>query len=156
MAQAGSEVPYGAKWLGGFGLIPFVASALGLPFLAPSQQIVVAHALVAYGASILSFLGGVQWGLAIAYERDRAKPDGAPTLAVTLGISVVPSLIAWSALMLPTGTALWILAIAIAALLAVDLRLSRIGIAPAWYPSLRMPLTGAVVASLLLGALTFR
>ncbi len=45
------------------------------------------------------------------------------------------------------------LAVAVTAMLWVDLRATRAGDAPRWYPTLRIPLTCIVVAALLLGAM---
>jgi NAD(P)-dependent dehydrogenase (short-subunit alcohol dehydrogenase family) len=67
-----------------------------------------AAVLLAYGASILSFLGGIQWGLAVA------RPGGAG-LAVRLALSVVPSLAAWLALLLPVRPGLLVRAASLAA-----------------------------------------
>lgn len=109
----------------------------------------VAYALLAYGATILSFLGGIHWGLAISPE---GGPD-TPRLAARLVLSVMPSLVAWVALLVAGNAGLLMLAIAVAAMLAIDLRATRLGDAPPWYPKLRIPLSGVVVASLLVGAL---
>ena len=106
------------------------------------------HALLAYGAIILSFLGGIQWGLAIA-RPGGASPD---TLGGRLIVSITPSLAAWGALLVPERAGLILLALSIAAMLWVDLRATRLGQAPAWYPRLRIPLSCAVIATLVLGA----
>jgi hypothetical protein len=103
---------------------------------------------VAYGAVILSVLGGVHWGLSIAAQSNADQPE----LQTRLILSVIPSLAAWVALLFPQNTGLLILAAAIAAMLWVDIRASRTGHAPQWYPKLRIPLTCVVVAALLFGA----
>lgn len=107
-------------------------------------------ALAAYGAVILSFLGGIHWGLAISVA-GTADQKGVSYRRLT--ISVVPSLVAWCALLLPTGATLPVLAAAFAVMLAVDWRLAEKAEAPSWYPKLRWPLTTAVVFSLGLGTL---
>ena len=61
-----TQVPAAAKWLGVLGAMPFVFLAVAGPFLEASVQERAHFALVAYGAIILSFLGGIHWGLAIA------------------------------------------------------------------------------------------
>jgi hypothetical protein len=63
----------------------------------------------------------------------------------------MPSLAAWAALLVADTSGLFILALAVAAMLWVDLRATRAGEAPPWYPNLRIPLTCIVVAALLLG-----
>lgn len=80
--------------LGLSGLLPFVA--------APAYMITagaflsnIAFYQVAYGASILSFLGGVRWGLTLV-EESGVRPNW-----FNLGYSVTPSLIAWLGLIVP-------------------------------------------------------
>jgi hypothetical protein len=119
------------------------------PFITGPLRLLVVQALVAYGATILSFLGGVHWGLAIG-SRDGADPGRLPARLI---LSVIPSLAAWAALLCPQTAGLFILALSIAAMLWVDVRATQSGDAPPWYPKLRIPLTSMVVASLLLGAI---
>jgi hypothetical protein len=136
-------VPDPATLLGLAGLLPFVVGALAsfdggpLGRWAPS-------ALLAYAAVILSFLGGVHWGLAMAAERPSWLRYGA---------SVVPALLGWTALLLGGRLAFLLLVASFASLLAYDLGAVRAGEAPAWYPRLRWPLTLVVALCLLLAAL---
>jgi len=102
-------------------------------------------ALNAYAALILSFLGGVQWGLAIVHGVE----DGRWT---RLLLSVAPSLVGWCALLMAPSSGRLLLAAAFVAVLAVDLRAHARGLAPHWYRRLRWPLTVTVVLSLLLAA----
>ena len=146
--DADNNVPTSAAWLGGLGALPFIALAGAAPFLDSAPRLFVVRALVAYGAVILSFLGGVHWGLAIASQGDAAHQ----ALRTRLIVSVIPSLAAWVALLFPERIGLLILAAAIAAMLWVDIRATRAGHAPQWYPKLRIPLTCVVVAALLFGA----
>ena len=147
--SAGTKVPSSAGWLGGLGAAPFIGLAGATPFLVGSARMLVARALVAYGAIILSFLGGVHWGLAIGPERGSERGK----LPARLILSVIPSLAGWTALLFAETTGLFILAAAIATMLWVDVRATRLGQAPQWYPKLRIPLTVAVVAALLFGAM---
>ncbi len=149
MNATDSEVPMIAAWLGGLGAAPFVALAGGTPFLTGLPRLLALHALLAYGATILSFLGGIHWGLAIAPQ---GRPDRGK-LGARLTLSVMPSLVGWGALLFPERPGLLILALAIAAMLWVDLRATRLGQAPPWYPKLRIPLSCVVIASLVLGAI---
>lgn len=73
-----------ARILGYAGLIPFVLVAVGHLLGRP-----VAGLGLAYGAVILSFLGGIQWGTALRMDSGQHR----------LVASVVPSLIGWMALM---------------------------------------------------------
>jgi hypothetical protein len=143
-----ARVPPSAAWLGALGFIPFAALAATLPFAAGDLKSDLTYALLAYGAIILSFLGGVHWGLAIG----STAPAAAAALKGRLLLSVIPSLVAWAALVVPARSGLFTLAAAIALMLVVDIRATRAGAAPAWYPRLRIPLSCAVAASLLVGA----
>ena len=132
-------IPKMALWLGPLGLLPFLAGAVAAWGLPVERLPGTALALVAYGAVILSFLGGVHWGL--------AAPAGPP---LQLGFSVLPSLVAWVALLtanLPAAdAALWLLAAAFAIMLICDLVAAGRDLTPAWYPRLRLPLSlGAVI-----------
>ena len=150
VSGAVAAMPPTAQWLGGLGAVPFVVLAI---LSVVTDGPVGAHsslALAAYGAVILSFLGGVHWGVAIAgFGRD----VGVCRVSRRLAYSVVPSLIGWGALFLARPIGLMVLAAAFAAMLAFDLRAGRSGELPVWYPRLRLPLTVAVVASLGVAAL---
>ena len=157
IARSGSSKPTGelsvpkpALWLGASGALPFVACAiasLAAPELLAGQATV---ALIAYGAVILSFLGGVHWGMAIAI----AGPGwGQSPPARRLIVSVIPSLVAWAALLVAVKPALYLLAVSFLAMLFIDMTAARQAEAPGWYPRLRLPLTLTVVASLIAAAL---
>lgn len=140
-------VPAPALWLGLAGLLPFYAclaaavlGAGGLPPLAVQAQ-------MGYGAVILSFLGGVHWGLAMT-DTDAAPAGMSWT---RLGWSVLPSLIGWAALLLPRQSAgLGLLTIGFILMLAGDMRAVAAGTAPRWYLPLRRLLTALVVVALTL------
>lgn len=149
MTSTDTRPPASAAWLGGLGAIPFVGLAAAALVLVGAERAYILRALLAYGAVILSFLGGVHWGLAMA-ETGGAKRDG---LVLRLVVSVAPPLAAWAALLVDGRTGLFVLAACVAAMLWIDLRATRLGQAPQWYPRLRIPLTCAVVVSLLLGAM---
>lgn len=86
--------------LGHAGLIPFVLLALLLWLLGGDQQAFVAIALAAYGALILSFLGGVHWGLAWSLDRSVVQPT--PNLRRQLLLwGITPSLLAWPGVLMP-------------------------------------------------------
>lgn len=143
MLRQPSAVPRAARWLGFAGLLPFVAAAgAGIMPTAPLHDLAL-QALLAYGAVILSFLGGIRWGLATA----RADPAA---LSGPLCLSVLPALLGWFALLVPAATGLMVLALGFAAMLAADFRLAM---APAWYRSLRLPLSAGAITALLVGLL---
>jgi hypothetical protein len=145
------HVPRAAKWFGALGAIPFVFLALAAPFLEASFQEGAHFALAAYGAVILSFLGGIHWGLAMACA---GPAQGNGTTFARLGVGVLPSLVGWGALLLSRPIGLLVLAAAFLGLLLFDCHASRKARMPAWYPKLRWPLTVVVVASLTLAAFT--
>ena len=141
-----SSVPSAAAWLGGLGIIPFVGLSLATPFASDVLEARLSFALMAYGAIILSFLGGIHWGLAIG-----AVPQTDNALWRRIALSILPSLVAWVALLTPSSIGFLVLAAAFVAMLLVEIRASRIHEAPAWYPKLRWPLSCGAVAALLLG-----
>lgn len=147
---AEKDVPPAAGWLGGLGVVPFIAFA-ALAVLAPSPWAALAvQALGLYGAVILSFLGGIQWGLAIGGPQ---VSGGTDVSFPRLTVSIMPALMGWCALMLPWAYGFILLVCAFALVLVVDLRATRENRAPAWYPRLRWPLTLTAIAALIVGAL---
>ena len=85
-----------------------------------------------YGAVILSFLGGIRWGFAIAYE---------PFDKRSLTLSVVPSLLGWFALLLPDQYAVLVLLLGFCAQGAWDSFYINAGNAPPWFGRLRITIT---------------
>ena len=144
--------------LGAAGAVPFVgltpggAKVLGelVPPGAPGGSVVAwatsrerrVPLQVSYGASILSFLGAMHWGLAMA--------GGVRHGALRFAWSVVPSLVAWPCAALPPCVGLQVSAGGLLAAAAVDLALFRTcSSLPAWYVAgLRVPLTTVAVGSL--------
>lgn len=139
------QVPRAAAWLGGLGLIPFVVGSI---VVLATEAIWAYDVLRYYAATILAFMGGVQWGLAMA-DADAADPHHLLHWR-RLSLSVVPSLIAWLALLLSTPFDVVVIAAAFGLLLLSDLSAIRQGWAPAWYAWLRIPLTATVLVALLL------
>jgi len=119
------------------GLFPFVGLASAVWLLNPADRARGLSALLAYGATILSFLGAIHWGLAM---RDGAAPS--PGL---LAWGVMPSLLAWLALLVIPVHGLCLLAAGLCACFLVDRRVYPIFGLDAWLP-MRLRLT--VVASL--------
>lgn len=105
----------------------------------------------AYSALILSFLGGTWWGLA---ARHPAQPPNWVWFA-----AVAPSLVALaSAVPWAIGTAwptpsLVLLGLALLASLLIDRKLAADGLAPAWWMSLRLPLSVGLGGLTLLAAM---
>lgn len=142
--QLAGGVPEAGRWLGYAGLIPFVAALLGYLVGGASRQPYFAHQFIAYGAVILSFVGAVHWGVAL----------GAGAMQVMrMSISILPALLAWAALLLPAGTAAWLLLAGFVALRAWEASPPVASTLPNWYRELRTRLTAAVAALLLVFAL---
>lgn len=124
------------------GIIPFVVPPLASLVVAEWRPL--AGALVAaYGALILSFLGGARWGLAVA----RAEPPAGVVTAAML-----PSLVGLALALLPEAWRVWQLLGLAAALIMVLVWDWRAAGLPGWYPRIRGLLTAGAVAGLSLQA----
>jgi hypothetical protein len=132
-----------ALLLGRAGLLPFVAGAALVALGPPEWRSKAAWALAAYAAVIVSFLGGIHWGLAFRLQAS-ADPAGKASKGL-LTWGVVPSLLAWPATLWPPGTGLAVLGASLWLCYAVDRRLYPAQGAAAWL-GLRLLLT--TVASL--------
>lgn len=129
------ETPRPAFILGYAGLSPAVALCLVILFSpeAWGEPAMRAHAI--YAATILSFIGGAWWGLA------SARPAATVDFGRMLVAAVVPSLLAWPLAWFGSSLGLVGLGLLFVAILPVDMRLARAGIAPTWWMSLRLPLS---------------
>ena len=103
-------------------------------------------ALGGYGAVILSFLGGVRWGNLLF---DQASLNS----WLPLTLSVLPSLIAWPALLLAPVPMLALLAAGFTLQYALDVAGVKRGELPVWFGRLRLILTTGAILSLLAGLL---
>ncbi len=130
-----------AQALGLAGLLPFIAGA-ALPWLMqPGWRMLAASALLTYAALIVSFLGGIHWGLAMR----QAHP---PKAQLVWG--VVPSLLGWLAVLLDTPWGLLLMAVSLVICYGVDrFAYQRQGVA-AWL-GLRALLTVVAVLCCLSG-----
>ncbi|NBU88051.1 MAG: DUF3429 domain-containing protein [Betaproteobacteria bacterium] len=102
------------KWaqrLGYAGLIPFVLGAALVWVVSDEAYPYVTLALSAYGAVIVSFLGGIYWGVAFQ------QPQPQPRLWVW---GVVPSLLAWVGVMMPPESGMVVLGAVLLLCYAVD------------------------------------
>ena len=140
-------VPAAAARLGAAGALPFLATAVAVWLLDSPYDFYALEIQRTYAACILSFMGAVHWGLAMAAAPERPS-------AARLAASVLPCLIAWVALLLVPWLGLIVLILTFAGLFFYDLRAAAAGLTPAWYPNLRRPLTAAVILSL--GVTLFR
>jgi hypothetical protein len=133
--------------LGAAGLIPF--AVLGLASVGTSEDGSVKGAvgLIAYGAVILSFIGGVHWGFALG-----AEDDDEPA-RTRLGLAIIPSLVGWAAIF---AGVLELPVMGLAILIAghigtviVEHRAAKRQLMPSGYMALRWVLTSVVVIILL-------
>ena len=131
--------------LGLGGLVPFAALALGSAL----GWAALRFPLAAYGATILAFLGAVHWGFAL-----RAEPSEKAAEPGRLVLGVVPSLIAFVALLLPLSAGLALLALGTAATAVVETVVAREGLVPSSYLRLRWVLSAGAVVCLTVGALS--
>jgi len=99
--------------LGYAGLIPFAAGALLVWLVNADVRPYVALALTAYAGIVVSFLGGIHWGIGF---RDAEAPNA---LFVW---GVVPSLVAWIAVVMPANAGLVIHGLMLCVCYAVDRR----------------------------------
>ncbi|MBL0140918.1 MAG: DUF3429 domain-containing protein [Betaproteobacteria bacterium] len=133
------------------GAVPFVLATGALYASdASSVRVPAITALVTYSAVILSFLGGIEWGLAI---RDESGNEA--TRVAALGLSTVSSLAAWALLWLPSPR--WQVGSALALFAAVwvaDQWMAGRGLLPSWFVDLRTVVSVLVV--LILAVALFR
>ena len=135
--------------LGYAGLIPFVIGALLVWLVTGEAHPYVAAALSAYGAVIVSFLGGIHWG-DVMRQWPQAEA-GAAWADATLVWGVMPSLVAWLGVLMPPYAGLFVLGLAIIGCYLVDRRrYAALGL-QAWM-TLRFRLTAVASLCCFLGA----
>lgn len=143
MTAVSLDIPKPALALGVAGIIPFLAMAVGSFAAEPGAAVFAINAGLLYGAVILSFLGGVHWGRALA--GDAVTPSWS-----RLGWAVTPSLIGWACAFMPDAIlALLLFVFGFALAFFVDVRAVRAGLFPDWYGTLRKILSIAVLACFL-------
>ena len=119
------------------GVIPFLGCLFGIFNHVHSDFYL--QSLIAYGAIILTFLGGIHWGLALNYRKER--------IAIWLLFeSILPAFIAWIVLLLSIGHwQLLLLGITFLFILLIDIFLYRQNIIESWFLLLRMIISGLVL-----------
>lgn len=149
-----NRVPLSALVLGWLGLLPFlyaVALILVRPGTLPTLGLANSgpdgglYVLEFFGAVILAFMGGCLWGFASA-------PSRIPRWSLLLA-SALPVIAAYLAIQPHPARSCALLAFGFVALQAIDIVFQRLGIAPDYWLSLRLPLTAGVMTCLLIGAL---
>ena len=136
-------IPPIVAWLGYGGLFPFVVLAAARWF-DTNHSSLWRDALLGYGAVILSFVGALHWGFAMS--QSDMTPNQRPNSFVW---SVVPSLLAWVALLMTPKYATLLLVAGFLAHFWQDRRLVQLVNLPAWYLPLRFRLTSVAIFSLI-------
>ncbi len=136
---APSPLPSFARVLGYAGLLPQAFVLASLLLGGPETRSTALSLAFAYAALIFSFLGGVWWGLAAAAH--------APVPRWIWAVAVLPSLFAlgaawpWATGHIWPGPSLVVLGVLIMSSVLVDLKLRSLGLTPAGWLSLRLPLS---------------
>ncbi len=147
MPQQQHHAAVAARWLGVAGVLPFAACAVNLHIGWPLFNGFAVQIFIVYSAVVLSFMGGIRWGLA---ARHATATTGDYVLAV------MPSLIAVAAVLLPRPA--WqvlMLATGFAAIGALDHWRPAAGM-PDWLRALHLQLTTLVLLTHLLAWLAIR
>ena len=132
------------RLLGYGGLIPFYVAVVCIAVGDIRLVTLGDAALRAYAAVILSFVGAVNWGLALR--------GGSGVRTSVLAWSVVPALVAWVALLFSWGIGYVLLLAGFIASYLGERRYIK-AVAPAWYVRLRSHLTAMACVALVLGLL---
>ncbi|MCO5546694.1 hypothetical protein L7F22_000129 [Adiantum nelumboides] len=148
-----ATAPMVPMFLGVSGALPFLALTPPFPYWLLLPEVIAANPIEAqalYGAVILSFLGAPHWGLAMVgvHASPSHKIFNYASNSVRYVWSVIPSLLAWPALLMSTVPKLQILICSFALVLGVDVMFASSGLLPPWYLSLRVLLTGVVILCL--------
>jgi hypothetical protein len=128
--------------LGYGGLLPFALGAALTWIVRPEALPFVSAALAAYAAVIVSFLGGIHWGFAFR---------GGAADASLFNHGVVPSLVAWVAVVMPAYAGLVVLGVMLVVCYLVDRRVYPAQGAAAWL-TLRFRLTAVGSLCCFIGA----
>lgn len=130
-----TSIPRAAFCYGMAGLLPVIVCT-AISFLMPNYSLTAAYIATVYAGIILSFLGGILWGFAAGNTTVTHE------LKETLGLSVLPALMGWVALLLPLPwLPIAILILAHAVQVWIDYIFHENAITPAWYLPLRLMLS---------------
>ncbi|HEY3846886.1 MAG TPA: DUF3429 domain-containing protein [Acetobacteraceae bacterium] len=149
-------MPASAILLSILGLAPFIGcglAALGSDMATAGRMLT---ALIAWGALVLAFTGGVHWGLVLREPATEplAASGSKPGIGrhTRIGLAAVPLILGWLALLLPLVAAEWLallaLIVAYIAALVAEHHSSRRIVLPSRYLWLRWGFTVVAVAML--------
>ena len=126
--------------LGFSGLIPFFYPPVAM-LSAGVFDPTLTFAHLTYGATILSFIGGLRWGYCLS------PSSKTPPSWLYLGYSVAPQLAGWASLLMPTSLGVLTVITGLVACAAADVTMPGY---PSWFVSMRVILTTGAVISLIL------
>lgn len=131
-------MPRLARTLGFAGLLPQLGCLL-LVLSGDDRFAFAAQAMgFAYAALIFAFLGGLWWGLAARAER---PPQWLWVAAIVPSLIALASFLPWAFALAWPGPSLLVLGAGLVLSPAVDRAVVRAGLAPQWWPGLRVPLS---------------
>jgi hypothetical protein len=132
-------VPGLPRRLGFAGLVPMIAVVAVLASGSTWWRFAALSIGYAYAATILSFLGGMWWGIA-SRQTDR-HPPWIWFAAVTPSLVAFATAIPWAVGAAWPGPSLIVLGVSLMLSLLVDRRLVALALAPDWWMALRVPLS---------------
>ena len=124
------------------GLLPFIASVIGFYVLDETYRTFSMLAFITYAAVIIGFVGAVHWGFLLKEEFINRN--------LFLGISVLPGLIGWAALLTTHQYALIIFVVSYPLLFVYEKLTKLNDILPDWYMKMRLKLTMTVTILVLI------
>ena len=153
MADLPPPIPSAPLWIGFAALVPLLGAALVMLSHDPALAHAALISFCIYAAAMLSFLGGVRWGLEIA------RAPEAPN-ANRLIYATAPSLGGWVlAFAVVNDPRVAGAAMIFSGLFAVQYVWDRASaqerLAPGWYPMLREVLTGGAMLACILVMFAF-
>ncbi|XP_039110736.1 transmembrane protein 69 [Hyaena hyaena] len=125
------------------GLIPFVAPPLVM-VMTETYIPLLAFTQMAYGASFLSFLGGIKWGFALP-EDSTAKPD-----FLNLASSTAPLMFSWFAFLISERLSEAIITVMVGLGIALHIELFLLPHYPNWFKALKIVVTLVALLSFII------
>jgi hypothetical protein len=139
---ADRPLPESALRLANAGLVPFVLGAALVWLVDERAHYYATLALAVFAALVVSFLGGIHWGIGFMH-------DDPPSMLFAWG--VLPSLVAWVAVMMPASAGLVVDGVMLVACYLVDRKIyPAVGLSR-WL-TLRFRLSAVAALSCFLGA----
>lgn len=124
--------------------VPFVVLGVAISARIWGENALLIHTLLSYSTLVLSFLGGIHWGIAVSnFANDKRMAN------MLIAESVLPSTLAWGVL-LHSGVhiQLLVLTVLFTFVWAIDSVLVGRKIIPLWFFEIRCIITPIVVVSL--------